>query len=156
MTIMSDDRVLSRRNVIAAATGIAGLGGVGYFGARQMARNGRVNVRIVSGEDVDGSTIVGSETLFTEQLNPDGSTPDRRFHPDYRQSFSEKTPITVSQTDHKQLQQNFDRVVYALSHSCPNADCSSPQVSRHDFNSVSVGDDVQLLYHSGDSATIIP
>lgn len=152
---MSDDPILSRRKVLAAAGGVAGLAGVGYVGARRIAREGVINVRIVSGKQLDGSTVVGGEQLFMEQIEPDGPHPDRRFHPDYRQYFPEEPPITVPQSAHQELSQEFDRVVYALSHSCPNAYCTSPQVNRHNFNSVRVGDEVRLLYHSGDSATII-
>lgn len=153
---MSDDPILSRRKVLAAVGGVAGLAGVGYVGARRIAREGVINVRIVSGKELDGSTIVGGEQFFMEQINPDGPHPNRRFHPDYRQYFPEKPPMTISQAAHQELRQEFDQVVYALNHSCPIAYCSAPQVSRQDFNSVGVGDEVRLLYHSGDSATIIP
>ena len=151
---MSDSPIFSRRKVLAATGGIAGLTGVGYVGARRIARKGVINVRLIIGEELDGRTIVGEEQLFVEQLDSDGP-PDRRFNPDYRQYFPEEPPITVSQSVHQELQQEFDRVVYALSHNCPDASCSTPRVSRHDFNSVRVGDEVRLLYHSGDSATII-
>ncbi len=153
---MSDGRIISRRKILAVTGGVVGLAGVGYVGAHRITRKGFVNVRIVIGEDLEGSTIVGSEQLLMEQLNSDGSPPDRRFNPDYRQYFPDEPPLTVSHSAQQELRQEFDRVVYALSHSCPNADCSTPRVSRHDFNSVRVGDEVRLLYHSGDSATIIP
>jgi len=146
----------SRRKFLAAAGGVACLAGVGYVGAWGLARKGEIIVRMVQGEEYDGSTLVGVTDLFWEEVNLDGSQPDRRFHPDYRQYFPEEPPMTVSPSAHRELQQEFDRVVYALAQTCPNADCSGPQVNLHDFNSVRVGEEVRLLYHPPSSATIIP
>lgn len=113
--------------------GVAGLASVGYVGARRVVHKGVIDVRIVCGEELNGSTVVGSEQLFMGPIELDGSYPDRRFHPGYRRYFSEEPPMTGSRSAHQELQQGFDRVVYALSRSCPDAYSTSPRVSRHEF-----------------------
>lgn len=152
---MADDSILSRRKVLATVGGIAGITGVGYAGARSIARKGVIIGRIIVGHEIDDGTIVGNTDIFSEYLDPDGP-PDRRFNADYSQYLPSEPPMTVSQSAHRELHREFDQVHYALSHNCPNVDCSTPQVSWHDFNRVRLGNEVRLLYHSGDRATIIP
>jgi hypothetical protein len=145
---------VSRRTVLAAVGGITGVVGAGYVSVKSLARDGTVNGRLVIGYQTDDSTIVGHTDIFREYIDADGP-PDRRFNSDYRKHFPADPPITVSASAHRALQQEFDEVVFALSHHCSNADCSTPQVDRDDFNQVKLGEEVGLLYHSGDSATLI-
>lgn len=154
---MADEPILSRRKLLSAVGigSVAGTVGVAYAGARGIARKGVIDGRIIVGYETDGGTIVDNTQVFAEYPESDGP-PDRRFDSDYRQYLPAEPPVTVSPSVHRELQGEFDQVDYALSHSCPSADCSTPQVSRHDFNQVRVGDEVRLLYHSGDSATIVP
>lgn len=56
---MTEGPIMSRRKVLIAAGGLAGLAGVGYVFTRRPARKEVINVRIVSGEDIDGRTVVG-------------------------------------------------------------------------------------------------
>lgn len=129
--------------------------GVGYVGARIAAREGIINGRFVIGLETDDGTIVGQTEILQENIETDGG-PLRRIHPDYRQGFPTEPPMTVSASFHRILSRDFDNVDYALSHSCPDAVCSTPTVSRQDFNGARLGEEVRLLYHSGDSATAIP
>lgn len=152
---MDVDTTVSRRRLLAAAGGVAGLAGVGYVSARRSARDGLINGRIVMGLDTADSTIVGQTEILQEFLDSDGP-PDRHINPDYRQAFPAEPPMTVSSSFHRTLTRKFDGVDYALSHSCPDDDCSTPIVSRQDFNGARLGEEVRLLYHSGDKATVIP
>jgi hypothetical protein len=145
---------VSRRTVLAAVGGITGVVGVGYATARSLARYGTVNGRLVIGYQMDDGIIVSPTDIFREYIDADGP-PDRRFNSDYREHLPAELPITVSASAHRALQQEFDEVVFALSHHCPSADCSTPQVNRDDFNQAKLGEEVGLLYHSGDSATLI-
>jgi hypothetical protein len=155
-----------RRRKFLAAIGIGGLAttaGVGYAGAQRTARKGLIQLRIMTGNHLnDNGAVSRGERLFTEEMEPDGP-PKRQFNPDYRQYFPENPPITVSQSAHKALQQKFDIIDYAVSHRCPDADCSTPPVSREDFNSLRVGDEVSLLYkedvpvlYNGAGAVLVP
>jgi hypothetical protein len=103
----------------------------------------------------DSGTIVGSTRILTVigHIDP---PPTRRIHPDYRSEFPTQPPMTVSASLHRTLQNNFDEVDYALSHSCPEAECSTPQVSRQEFNNARMGEEVRLVYHSGSRATVVP
>lgn len=141
--------------MLAALGGVTGLGAVGYVSARKAARQGTVNGRLVIGYERNGSTIVDQTPILKEFVDPDGS-PDRRTNPEYRDGFPTDPPMTVPKSLHQKLQSEFDEVDYALSHSCPDLACSTPIVSRPDFNDTRLGAEVRLLYHSGDSATVIP
>lgn len=152
---MDFDTTISRRGLLAAAGGVAGLVGVGYASARHVARDGIINGRVVMGLDTADGTIVGQTKILQEFLDSDGP-PDRQFDPDYRQAFPAEPPMTVSSSFHRKLSREFDEVAYALSHSCPDAVCSTPNISRDDFNGARLGEEVSLLYHSGDKATVIP
>jgi hypothetical protein len=146
---------VSRRRLLAAVGGVAGTATFGYAGARVAARRGGVVVRHVAGETRDDGGTSDSVELFHAEVDPDGPA-ERRFHPDYRDAFSEASPITVSPSGHRELEEGFDRVRYHLGHDCPDADCSTPRVSRSDFNDAALGSEVRLLYHSHPWATVVP
>ncbi len=132
------------------------MGGAGYVGARRAAKEGTINARFVAGNDLnDSGTVVGTTDILTVIGHID-SPLTRRIHPDYRQAFPDEPPMTVSASLHQRLQNDFDDVDYALSHSCPEAECSTPQVSRKDFNSGRMGEEIRLLYHSQSRAVVIP
>lgn len=147
---------LTRRRLLAAVGALAGIGGVEYAGIHSAAKEGTINARFVIGIDRDDSgTIVGSTRILTVIGHTD-SPPTRRTHPDYQQEFPAQSPMTVSASLHRTLQNDFNEVDYALSHSCPDAECSTPQVSRRDFNNAGMGEEVRLVYHSGSRATVVP
>jgi hypothetical protein len=146
---------ISRRRLLAAAGGVAGTLTFGYAGARIAAREGSVVTRHVSGETRDNGGLTDSVELFHVELDPDGPA-ERQFHPDYRDAFSADLPITVSPSGHRELERGFDRVVYHVGHRCPDASCSTPRVSRTDFNDAELGAEVRLLYHGGPWATLVP
>lgn len=144
----------SRRALLAATASLGALG-VGYGGARTVAKTGTITVRLISGETEDDGTTVDSTEVFYEALNDDG-TRDRRLHDDYQQWVTEGEPATAPPSLHRDLTDRFDEVRYHVGHACPDARCSTPRVSRHDFNELLLGESARLLYHSGDSATLVP
>lgn len=135
---MTSGLSLSRRKLLVAVGGVAALGGVGYAGARSVAREGVINGRLVTGCDTDNGTVVDTTDVLHEYIDPDG-VPDRRVHPDYRQAFPAEPPMTVSVSFHRKLSREFDDVDYNLSQSCPDERCSTPAVSRQDFNGARLG-----------------
>ena len=150
------DTSLTRRRLLAGVGALAGMGAIGYAGIHSAAKEGTINARFVIGIDRDGSgTIVGS-TLILTVIGHTDSPPTRRIHPDYQSEFPTQPPMTVSASLHRTLQNDFDEIDYALSHSCPEADCSTPQVSRQEFNNARMGEEVRLVYHSGSRATVVP
>jgi hypothetical protein len=146
---------VSRRRLLAAVGGVAGTATFGYAGARVAARRGRVVVRHVAGETREDGRLTDSVELFHAEVDPEGPA-ERQFHPEYRDAVSDEPPITVSPSGHRELEDAFDRVRYHLGHDCPDADCSTPRVSRSDFNDAELGSEVRLLYHSHPWATIVP
>jgi hypothetical protein len=145
---------LSRRALLGAGGGVAALGTAGYVGARLASETGTVVVRHVSGEDHEGAALADTVDVAHAELNRDG-TIDREVHPDYRDRLDPGGPLTVSDATHRSLGERFDDVRYYLGHRCPDAECSTPAVSRRGFNGARLGETVRLLYH-GASATVVP
>lgn len=146
----------SRRGLLAAVGGVAGTVSLGYVGARVAAREGTVVTRYVFGESLDDGTLTGQTELFEAEVDADGPA-ERRFHEDYRDAFPDDPPITVSRSLHRDLEREFDRVVYHLGQRCPTGpECSTPRVSRTDFNDAPLGAEVRLLYHGGPWAKLVP
>lgn len=145
---------ISRRRLLVASGGLAGAAGAAYAGVRSLGKEGTINARFVIGEDVNNGTLVGTTRILSVIGHID-SPPTRHFHPEYRQEFPEQPPMTVSPSLHRILKQEFDEVAYAVSHDCPDANCSSPRVNRRDFNNARMGKKVTLVYHSGSHATIV-
>jgi hypothetical protein len=145
---------ISRRKLLLAIGGFAGTVGIGYTGARSVARKGIVNGRLVVGYEKDNDTIVDQTYILREYTDPDGP-PDREIHSAYRQEFPAESPMTVSWSLNRRLNQEFDEVSYHLSHSCPDNNCHTPGVSRRDFNGARLGEKVRLLYFDV-NAVVIP
>lgn len=144
----------SRRAVLQAATGVGLTGAVGYGGARLAAKQGTIVVRHVGGRTMADDGQRRNVDVFHEEANDDG-TVDRTVDPEYRDLFADTPPVTVSAATHDELTDRLSDVTYWLGHRCPNARCSTPQVSRRAFNGARVGETEQLLYH-GSSATVVP
>lgn len=138
----------TRRAFLKSLAGAGATVGVGYGGSFAASRRGRVVVRHVSGRLVDdGRSRIAD--IYHAELNRDGTT-DREVHPDYRDLIDGATiPADLGST----LQDRFTSVRYYLGHDC--AGCSTPAVSRREFNATRLGDRVRLLYH-GDGATVVP
>jgi hypothetical protein len=147
---------LTRRRLLAGVGALAGMGAVGYAGIHNAAKEGTINARFVIGIDRDDSGTIVESTRILTVIGHTDSPPTRRIHPDYRSEFPAQPPMAVSASLHRTLQDDFDEVDYALSHSCPDAECSTPQVSRQDFNNARMGEEIRLVYHSGSRATVVP
>ena len=138
----------SRRTLLKVAAGVGATVVAGYTGSVAASRSGRVVVKHVSGRrvDGDGSRLVD---VYHAELNRDG-TVDRRVHGDYRGRAEEGAVPTDL---HRDLYDRFVSVRYYLGHDCPG--CSTPAVSRREFNGVALGESAHLLYY-GDRATVVP
>jgi hypothetical protein len=146
---MSDtDGRLTRRRLLGALAGGIVVAGAGYAGARTVARSGTVAARAVIGETREPRRTV---TVLDVERNRDGSV-DVRAHPDYDARLEDEPPVVVPEDLHHDLTDRYARVRYHLKQSCPDARCSTPQVSRGTFNDSPLGSTVRLLYH-GDDAT---
>jgi len=136
----------TRRALLRSLAGAGATVGAGYGASFAASRRGRIVVRHVSGRLVDDARIVD---VYHQELNRDGTT-DRAVHPDYRDRIDGTTiPTDLGRT----LQDRFASVRYYLGHDC--AGCSTPAVSRREFNAARLGDRGRLLYH-GDEATVVP
>jgi hypothetical protein len=140
--------VPSRRAVLSTLLGAGATVGAGYLGSVAASRSGRVVVRHVAGRRVADGTSRDVDVYHAE-LHRDGTT-DRRVHGDYRGRFEAGT---VPMALHLDLRDRFEDVRYHLGHACP--DCSTPAVTRREFNGAALGESVRLLYH-GDGATVVP
>lgn len=145
---------VSRRRLLAAVGGVAATGAFGYAGARVAAREGTVVARYASGERLDGGTLVDQTEIIAEKDPGEGT--DRRVHEDYRDAVPDEPPLTVSRSLHRRLEEEFDEVTYHLAHNCPDAACSTPRVTRTDFNGAELGSEVRLLYRDHPWATAVP
>jgi hypothetical protein len=139
----------TRRTLLKTLVGAGAAVGAGYGGSFAASRRGRVVVRHVSGRRVDGdeARIVD---VYHEELNRDG-TADRRVHDDYRGRFDDRGAVSVGL--HRDLHDRFAPVRYYLGHDCSG--CSTPAVSRREFNDARLGEPIRLLYR-GDRATVVP
>jgi hypothetical protein len=138
----------SRRALLKTVAGVGAAVGAGYGGSIAASRRGRVLVRHVSGHLVDDGTLRIVD-VYHEELNRDGTT-DREVHPDYRDRIDGPT---VSTDVGAALYDRFAAVRYYLGHDCRG--CSTPAVSRREFNAATLGESIRLLYH-GDGATVVP
>jgi hypothetical protein len=145
---------LSRRALLKAGAGVAALGTTGYAGARVASRTGTVVVRHVTGHHRERGGLADTVDVAHAELHRDG-TVDREVHADYRDRLDPGAPLVVSNAVHRALRERFDGVRYYLGHRCPDADCSTPAVSRGGFNGTRLGETVELLYH-GSTATVVP
>jgi hypothetical protein len=138
----------SRRTLLKTVAAAGATVGLGYGGSFAASRSGRVLARHVSGRLVDdaGARILD---VYHAELNRDG-TVDRRVHDDYRGRIDQGTVPTAL---HRDLSDRFAAVRYYLGHDCPG--CSTPAVSRREFNAATLGESVRLVYH-GDRATVVP
>jgi len=136
----------SRRALLKTVAGAAV--GVGYGGSFAASKRGRVVVRHVSGRLVDDGAIRTAD-IYHEELNRGGTT-DRRVRDEYRGRIDGGAVPTDL---HRELSDRFTAVRYYLGHDCQA--CSTPAVSRREFNGVTLDESVRLLYH-GDGATVVP
>ena len=138
----------SRRTLLKTVAAAGATVGLGYAGSFAASGRGRALVRHVSGHLVDGGTLRIVD-IYHEELNRDGTT-DRRVHDVYRGRIDEGI---VSTALHRDLFDRFAAVRYYLGHDCPG--CSTPAVSRREFNGVALDESVRLVYHD-DGATVVP
>jgi hypothetical protein len=144
---------VSRRTLLGTVAGVGATGAIGYGGARVAAKRGTVVARHVGGKTTTDDGQQRIVDVFHEELSEDGV--DRQFDPAFRSLFPDSSPITVSVAAHETLTDRLSDVTYWFGHRCPDTQCSTPQVSRREFNATRPGEEVQLLYH-GARASIVP
>jgi hypothetical protein len=142
------ERWLTRRRLLGVLAGGVAVTGAGYAGARAVAKTGTVVARRVVAETREPRRTT---TVLDVERNRDGSV-DVRAHPDYDDRLADAPPVRVPADVHRELTDRFVRIRYHLKQSCPDARCSTPQVSRRAFNDAPLGSTVRLVYH-GDDAT---
>jgi hypothetical protein len=148
--VVDTERRRTRRRLLGALAGGVAVAGVGYAGARAVARTGTVVARRVVAETHEPRRTV---PVLDVERNRDGSV-DVGAHPDYDDRLADTPPVAVPDGVHDDLTDRFDRVRYHLHHSCPEASCTVPQVSRATFNDAPLGSTVRLLYHGEDATPV--
>ena len=149
------DRRYTRRGLLRRGTAgglVVGGAAATYGAARFAAKDGEVVVRHVGAieEREDGQRY--SVSLFYRELDPDG--PDEpRIHEALQGRLeggsAPDDPYRVPSALHRDLTSEFENPTYHVGHRCPNARCSTPQVSRGLFNDVTLGQSLGLLYLPG-------
>ncbi|ELY93532.1 hypothetical protein C482_19079 [Natrialba chahannaoensis JCM 10990] len=152
---------MRRRSFLAVlAASIVGIGG-GYAASKRVAPAGRITRRTVTGVTTDDSGTQRQEDILTEQISEmDPTTVEIRIHQDFHDTLSPDRSNTIDTTLHERFSDRYDDVWYHARHYCDpdsngNSPCSSPRLSRPDFNDAVIDAEVRMVYRDHPWASVV-
>jgi hypothetical protein len=141
-----------RRRTALRALGVAAVTATmsGCLGAVGLTETGLVRAKFITVETGNGRG----------RIVYDGIDEARTIASDHRDDFDADRPLIVSQPLSTALDQQYEAVDYLVQHDCaPDSEgtggCGEADLTRGDFNSVRLGDTVELFYREGNVARVL-
>jgi hypothetical protein len=143
-----------RRRAALRALGAATVGGLaaasGCLGAVGLTERGLVRAKYIAVGTENGRGRIVFDAIDEARTVAGG----------HREDFAETGPLIVSKPLGDALDRRYDGVDYLIEHDCaPDADgaggCGEAELTRGDFNSVSLGDTAELFYREGNVARVL-
>lgn len=151
---------MNRRRLLRSC-GVAGVAATaGCVGS--VAPRGVITFRAVLGRvgDPERDRYTDEVEIFHDEVcDPERGVGSARVHEEYADAVTLDSPVTIPGSLHDRLTEEFDELRYHVRHRCDlvgdGEGCSTPRVTRADFNAAALGRTARLLYRNGAWASVV-